>query len=108
MFKALRRWVAVFGDRAAIDRNVWGAWHGGLCEDHLVMSRDSRVVWFRGDVLGCGKRKPRSRLNGIEMVAAQLTVMKPNHRNRVLRWRWIRYRAVVVVGEARSLVNGSH
>src|SRR5262249_51574233 len=33
-FEALRRWVALFGDRAAVKRFVCGAWDGGVCEDH--------------------------------------------------------------------------
>src|SRR5512134_1212176 len=52
-FEALRRWVALFGDRAAVERSVWGAWHGGVCEDHRRQVHWTVPrIWLRGDVLG--------------------------------------------------------
>src|SRR6476660_8708635 len=55
-FEAVRRWVALFGDRAAIERFVWGAWHGGLCEDHRRQVHGTVPrLWLRGDVLGFGR-----------------------------------------------------
>src|SRR5688572_25751438 len=53
-FETLRRWVALFGNRAAVERVVWGAWHGGVCEDHRRQVHGTVPrIWLRGDVLGC-------------------------------------------------------
>src|SRR4029079_1702023 len=49
-FEALRRWVALFGDRAAVERVVWGAWDGGFRADHRRQVHGTVPrIWIRGD-----------------------------------------------------------
>src|SRR5689334_10295253 len=52
-FEDLRRWVALFGDRAAVERFVWRARCGGFSADHHGQIHGPIPwLWIRGNVLG--------------------------------------------------------